>query len=74
MITLMSNFVPSVERQVIWGYTDEEIGDRWKLWEKWDSLFRLFGEGGGKSSFQTKTTIPQPNVSGKALEKLLEKM
>lgn len=73
-ITIMSGFVPITEWQVVWGYTEEEIENRWGLWQKWDSLYRLFGDGDKKKKYRAKTSIPEPNISGKALDRVLDRL
>lgn len=74
-ITIMSDFVPITERQVIWGYTENDIEERWDLWQKWDSLYRLFGDGDSKGKrYKAKSSIPKPNITGKALDKVLDRM
>ncbi len=71
----MSNFVPSVERQIIWGYTEEQIMERWDLWQRWDSLYRLFGEGdSGSQHGRIRSKMPKPTIEGKALDMFLDKL
>lgn len=70
----MAGFNPSIERQVIWGYTEDEIADRWKLWQEWDVLHRMFGKSGEGNKFNTKSNIPSPNVKGRALDILLDSL
>lgn len=40
----MSQFNPSVEKEVIWEFTVKEIETRWELHRKFDPLQRLFGD------------------------------
>lgn len=73
----MSGFNPTIENRVIWGFTQEEIQDRWTLWQKYDTLNRLFADNKESASTLAKfreTTIPKPNVSGRALDKLLDNL
>lgn len=36
---------PQIEKNTIWGYTQEEILHRWDIWKKFDIITRLFGSG-----------------------------
>lgn len=39
----MSNNVPQVEKEITWGFTEEEIEHRWAISERFHVVSRLFG-------------------------------
>lgn len=39
----MSSNVPQVEKEITWGFTEEEIEHRWAISEKFNVVTRLFG-------------------------------
>lgn len=46
----MSNNVPQVEKEVTWGFTEEEIEHRWAISERFNVVTRLFGSSDDSST------------------------
>jgi len=70
---VMSSFDPKVEARVKWGFTEEEIMKRFDVYMEWDTLHRMFGEGGksGSSKFG-KSNVPKQKHNQMAIEKILD--
>ncbi len=65
----MCNSNPQIEKQTIWGFTEEEITHRWEVHMQFDPLTRLFGSDSGEEEEKVKKDNSQQMMA--SLESLL---
>lgn len=66
----MARFDPAVELRLIWLNTEEELLTKWKLYQDFDPLVRLFGtnEDGSNKSVRSSSS---PKVNPASMEAAL---
>ena len=64
----MSNFNPKVEKNLIWTKSYSSIKHRWKVWQKWDIVYRIGILLGGEE--ETKPKKVEYSNDEKTLEQI----
>ena len=69
----MAKFDPAVELRIIWLNTEEQILSKWKLYQDFDPLVRMFGknEDGTEKSVEPRTPVVNPANLERALMRLI---
>lgn len=53
---------PQMELYTIWGFTHEEVLNRWTIWKRFDIVTRIFGSG-KDSEKEAKAATPVNDAS-----------